>query len=322
MPASIRLQPLNAQTDFPRIAELRNTSNPEPITAGQLQEWEAQHPQGQIRQRFVAVDEHGQIIGYNDAGRDPWMPEGLFDLHVLVDPARRHQGIGALLYHDALRFCQEHGATRLQGQVRDNCAPCLRFARQRGFQVTRHSFESTLDLASFDEGRFDGHIEAIAASGIRFFTLADLGKTPEAQRWLYELNGRVVQDIPGNQGWLSFDEFLKQVCAASWYRPDGQIVAADGDTWIGMAAVGYFEHTRSVYNMITGVERAYRGRGIALALKLLSIRCARAYGAAYIRTHNDSENAPMLAINRKLGYQPLPGLYRVTLNLEESRREA
>lgn len=31
-------------------------------------------------------------------------------------------------------------------------------------------------------------------------------------------------------------------------------------------------------------------------------------GAAYIRTRNDSENAPMLAIYHKLVYQPDPGL--------------
>lgn len=31
-------------------------------------------------------------------------------------------------------------------------------------------------------------------------------------------------------------------------------------------------------------------------------------GAASIRTRYDSENAPMLAINRKLGYQQEPGL--------------
>ncbi len=46
-----------------------------------------------------------------------------------------------------------------------------------------------------------------------------------------------------------------------------------------MAAVGFFEHTQSMYNMMTGVDRPYRGRGIALALKLLALRCARAYGA-------------------------------------------
>ena len=87
-----------------------------------------------------------------------------------------------------------------------------------------------------------------------------------------------------------------------------------------MAAVGYFAATNSMYNMVTGVDRAHRGRGVALAIKLLAIRCARRYGAVYIRTHNDSENAPMLAINRKLGYQPQPGLYLYTLDLTTIER--
>ncbi|HKV82923.1 MAG TPA: hypothetical protein VJN88_00100, partial [Ktedonobacterales bacterium] len=54
-----------------------------------------------------------------------------------------------------------------------------------------------------------------------------------------------------------------------------------------------------------------RGRGIATALKVLAIRAARARDAAMIRTNNDSQNAPMLAINRALGYQPEPGYYRM-----------
>ena len=62
-------------------------------------------------------------------------------------------------------------------------------------------------------------------------------------------------------------------------------------------------------NFITGVLPAYRGRKIAQALKLIAIRYAKARGANYIRTDNDSENAPMLAINRKLGYKSQTGVY-------------
>jgi hypothetical protein len=65
--------------------------------------------------------------------------------------------------------------------------------------------------------------------------LADVGDTDEARRRLHS---------------------LKTVCSASWYRPDGQIVAAVGDDWIGMAAIGYFAATNSVYNMFTRVESA------------------------------------------------------------------
>ncbi len=46
-----------------------------------------------------------------------------------------------------------------------------------------------------------------------------------------------------------------------------------------------------------------------------SIRCAKRQGAASIRTNNDSQNAPMLAINRKFGYRPEPGFYRLKATL-------
>jgi RimJ/RimL family protein N-acetyltransferase len=57
-------------------------------------------------------------------------------------------------------------------------------------------------------------------------------------------------------------------------------------------------------NMFTGTQRAYRGRGLGLAVKLASIAWAREHGITQIATRNDETNAPMLAINRRLGYRP------------------
>jgi GNAT superfamily N-acetyltransferase len=68
-------------------------------------------------------------------------------------------------------------------------------------------------------------------------------------------------------------------------------------------------------NAFTGVERAYRGRKVGLALKLLAIRYARACGASSMLTSNDSRNAPMLAINNKLGYKREPGIYNLERKL-------
>jgi GNAT superfamily N-acetyltransferase len=93
----------------------------------------------------------------------------------------------------------------------------------------------------------------------------------------------------------------------SWFRPAGQFIALDGDVWAGVAAVGYTESRNLLYHNMTGVDRAYRGRGIASALKWATIAYAIETGAAVLETHNDSSNAPMLAINRAFGYRSEPG---------------
>ena len=306
----VSLRPIISETDFARIAELMNAVEPEPVTAQILHEWLLNAPPDRVRRRMVAVNEQGVVVGYNDAGRDSWMSPGRFWAEINVDVAWRRQGIGERLFADMVQFAQGQSATVLEVEVRDHLPESVRFAGQHGFAINRHIFESTLDLTSFDEQPFAGAIERVEAQGIRFCTLADLGGSPEAQRNLYEINRRYSLDIPGRvQAFPPFEQFRKQVYSAIWYRADGQIVALDGDRWIGMSAVGYFEETNSMYNMMTGVEPSYRGRGIALALKLLAIRCARRYGATYIRTNNDSANAPILAVNRKLGYQPQAGKY-------------
>jgi RimJ/RimL family protein N-acetyltransferase len=66
-----------------------------------------------------------------------------------------------------------------------------------------------------------------------------------------------------------------------------------------------------MFNAFTGTHPDYRGRRIALALKLHTIRLARRLNLAHIRTYNDSHNVPMLAINDKLGYVRQPGRYQL-----------
>jgi GNAT superfamily N-acetyltransferase len=299
-----------------------STVSAEPVTAEDLHSLLERIPTGRIQQRSAAFNGQGYLVGFNSASRDPWMTPGRFWIDVVTDPLYRKQDIGSMLYSNALQFAQEQGAVSLEAEVRDNMPEALGFAQKHGFQINRHLFESTLKLAQFDNTPFTGVIASVEASGIRFFTLADLGNTEEAQRKLYEINRRYALDIPGReQTYAPFAEFRKRVFAASWYRADAQIVAADGDKWIGLTAAGYFPSTNSMYNMITGVEPVYRGRKIALALKLLVIKCAQKYGAAYMRTNNDSENAPMLTVNRKLGYQPEAGKYLLLQHLTEMGRQ-
>lgn len=306
----MQLRPLDPTRDFARVADLFSQAEPEPTTVEEIEEREAAAPEGLVRQRLVALNDSGEVVGYCASAHWPWEPSDKFWITVLVDEAWKRQGLGSQLYDAARVFAREQGAARLLTEARDTMPEALAFAERRGFRAQRHLYESVLDLAGFDEQPFVGVVEGVEAQGIRFFTLSDLGDTEEARRHLHENNRSYSFDIPGRERtFQTFEQFQKSVFGAAWYRPEGQFVAADGDNWIGMSAVGYFVKTNSMFNMMTGVDRAYRGRHIALALKLLTIRLARQLGADYIRTNNDSENAPMIAVNRKLGYRPDPGLY-------------
>src|SRR3954447_15759551 len=172
----ITLRAVDPARDLPRMVELFNTTQPEPVTLQMAQQRERHRPEGQIQRRLVAVNEGGITVGMGEGGRPPWR----FGMELVVDPAVRQRGVGTALYAALLVFVQEQGATRIDATVRDHFPEGLTFAERRGFVVDRHIFESILDLATFDEGPFAGAVAAAEAQGVRFFTLADLGDTEEA----------------------------------------------------------------------------------------------------------------------------------------------
>lgn len=314
-PLKVHLRPAE-RADFPRVVELSNMFDTEAITVEILERREQErHPEA-IWQRMVAFDEEGHVLGFSFVLCNSWDPSDTFFLDVAVDRRLHGRGIGSLLYENALQWAQKHQTRQIECWVRDTFPESLRFAKKRGFSIYRHHYESTLDLTSFDEARFAGVIEGLEAKGIRFFSLADLGDTREARRRYYESTCLLRTDVPGlDYPVPPFEVYEKLAFSSERYYADSAFVAAQGDKWIGLSRASYNMATHSMWNQLTAVDRAFRGRKIALALKLLVIRSAYKCGVAYLRTLNDSENAPMLAVNRRLGYQAQPGAYSLRCKL-------
>jgi GNAT superfamily N-acetyltransferase len=59
----------------------------------------------------------------------------------------------------------------------------------------------------------------------------------------------------------------------------------------------------TLVQLLTCTRPGHRGRGLATALKGRVIRYARERGYRWIRTFNDASNAPILAVNRRLGFR-------------------
>jgi GNAT superfamily N-acetyltransferase len=309
---TIRLRELRKPEDLPRIVALENSVNPEPTSVAQLMEQDAKFPIDGLRERVVALDDQEQVIGFGICQRVPWMKSGKFGQFVSVDQAMARTGVGHKLITHLDGWAKSQGATLLQSYVRDNLPGSVAFALAHGFQIDRHVFESTLDLATFDEARFAGTVAKVTATGIQFITMADRpGDVTE--RDCYETVRLSTMDVPGNDDvqFAPFETWRKWAMEGDTVRLDCIIMAVDGDHIVGVTAMKPVPETGAMYTHYTGVHPAYRGRKLSLALKLLAVAAAKRYGAPYMRTNNDSQNLPMLATNRKLGYVPCPGEYRM-----------
>lgn len=329
---TIRLRPGDPTRDAAAVAAVLNAVRTPPTTAEEVICSLGERPEGSISHLVIAEEWCGDsptrqpegageafpVVGFAETHRFPNTAAGKFYADLAVLPASRRCGAGSALLAAVERFVREHGGNRIEGEVPEKDAPSLAFVEKHGYLRERRSFDSVLDLNGLDEAPLAGAVEAAEAKGIHFFTLAD-ADGPETRQALYELYGRTMVDIPGYeaQSFMTYETWCRFLMEGEGARPDWVLIAAEGDRLVGVTQmIAVKEH---VYTNHTLVDRAYRGRGIALALKLLTIRAAIRAGAPFMRTGNDSLNGPILAVNRRLGYRPLPGEYTVVRRLSADR---
>ncbi|HEY6102582.1 MAG TPA: GNAT family N-acetyltransferase [bacterium] len=262
-----------------------------------------------LLRRFVA-EVGGAVSGMADFHHATYMyhPRKFF-LDVRVRPEFRQRGIGSALYD---RLIQELASLRpltFWGMTRETFTPSLAFAEHRGFRESRRAWESRLDVRRFDPSPFRSRTDA-AARGYRVVTVAE--EQTADPRWLeklHDLHMEVAADVPQPEPYtpITVEELRRRLFDHPDYLPGGHYLAKDGDRYVAESNLFLTENPPDVlYQGITGARREYRGRGLALVLKLRTIEYARARGKREIRTWNDTLNAPMLAINTKLGFVRQP----------------
>lgn len=326
----IQLRPLQLPDDYEQLAELLNLIWSEPASAESLREadqklYEVGHTwmdengllAGYDRERQVAVNEQGEIVGYVWSWRAPWTEPGHLCNTLVVAEAYRKRGIGQRLLRHIGEWALKIGASTLLTEVWDDHPDALQFAIRRAFVIERHSFQSSLRLNNH-RGLAAPHKPAVPElEGLRFLTLAD-APDEDSELKLYELYKETLVDIPGFIGGVpDLAEWRKWYLKVDGYAPERVIIAADGDKFVGVTNILHNPQTNGMYHEYTGVSRAYRGKKIALALKIKAVQLAQNSGASYLRTDNDSLNEPILKINRQLGYVPLRGSFRIIAPLDQ-----
>jgi|694.fasta_scaffold152877_1 RNA polymerase sigma factor (sigma-70 family) len=307
-----RIRLANPTQDFPRIAQLLSADTAEPTSAQDLLDEHNVDMPERILRHAVAVNAKGEVVGFNFAGHYPSMKPQQYFVNVVVDPAHRRQGIGSQLWDDLVSYLRTQAADALLAEVQEGDPAHYRFAEKRGFTPRTHQLRAILDLKGFDERKFDGFTAQVEAMGIRLAAFADVDQSEENIRKLYDINGVAALDDPASDGaYINYENYKKVIFGASWFQPEGQMIALDGDKFVGLSAISYNAEDQTGYAMIAGVDAAYRNRKIMQALTLRAINYARAKGATRVVTNVETVNAPMRAINRKFGFVEEPGKYEM-----------
>ena len=307
-----RIRLADPAQDFPRIAELLSSSGVETTDAQDLIDEHNVEMAGRILRHAVAVNDKGQIVGYNFAGHYPSMPTHQYYVNVVVDPAHRNRGIGSQLWDEVAQYLHKQSADALLADVQEDDLIAYRFAEKRGFTVRIHQLRAVLDLSTFDDSKYNGFTERVEAMGIRLAAFADVEQTEENIRKLYDINGVAALDDPASDGaYINYENWRKVIFGGSWFQPAGQMIALDGDKFVGMSAITYDKDENIGFTLISGVDAAYRDRKIMQALKLRAINYARSKGADRVVTELETVNAPMRAINQKFGFVEEPGKYEM-----------
>lgn len=304
MSISIRRLEPGDDAGLETYVRIRNTVAPENTDSVEQIAWQSKAYPGQGA-RFLAEDEDGVAVGTAVTGRI-WMHGEDYERYWLgmwVLAEARGRGAGTALFDACSNVAREAGKTGFQTELSEVHADGLRFLANRGFKVTDRNKMVRLDLGGLPPP------EPAPPAGIAIVTLAG---RPDLVEGVHAVAVEAFPDIPSDDEPMdagNLEAFTTRDVDRTGMPRDGFFVALDETTGgvVGYASLSLDagDPTLAFHDM-TAVLRAYRGRGIATALKRATIAWAVRHGLAALDTGNDEHNGPMRAVNARLGYRPVP----------------
>jgi GNAT superfamily N-acetyltransferase len=283
------IRPLDAERDAEAVVALTREADPYAVVT--VEAW--RHRVATIPERGQAIglvaEADGSVVGNAYALRNFWGDLDNATVNVTVAAGSRRCGIGSMLCAAVLDHVRRLGARTIYGGFFENDAG-VRFAEAHGFRLERAATTSVVDS------------RAVAGS-----VEADVRPVSDVDPLLvYEIDLETTHDMPSSEpaADMSYAEWEQHVLQHPLFAPDGSYVAFVDGEHAALSLLIADDAGRGA-NMFTGTRRGFRGRGLAYAVKLATTLWAAEHGVTQIATHNDETNAPMLAVNHRLGYVPV-----------------
>ncbi len=228
-------------------------------------------------------------------------PEGVARGEVRVAADARGRGAGSALLAGLSAWATGLGYSELMGPVKEVDDESLRWTERRGFVEVGRNSVLALDLTAIERP------EVAAPEGVEIVSWAE---RPDAAPGMYDVAREAYPDIPGEEDneVEPFEQWLSMDMQGAGDRPEATFLALAQGEVVAYAKLSLSRARPTVaMHDITGVKRAWRGRGIAGALKAAEIAWAIENGYARLETQNEERNEPIRRLNQRHGYVVEPG---------------
>jgi mycothiol synthase len=292
----VEIRPVDDDSALAVAVEIANTVTPDhALTLDERRQIFEALPRNRT---FVAYD--GEVpVGTSSGLFHPASPHP--SCRNLVLPEARRRGVGTALYRAISEWAAGEGATLVEFRADEADPAGIEFALRRGFREISREIKAILELE---------RIEPPAVAPPDGVVIVPWSERPELAPGLYEVYAEATPDIPGDETEIEpYDDWLSLHMRGPGDRADATFVAVAGDEVVGFAKLSLTAaQPETAYHDLTGVKRAWRGIGVASALKAAQIAWAKRAGYKRLGTNNEERNAPIRHLNERFGYRPGPAL--------------
>jgi GNAT superfamily N-acetyltransferase len=228
----------------------------------------------------------------------------------VVLPEYRRKGLGRALLDRCVAAARTHGSEVLAAGVEEGDVAGEAFAARYGLREVLRELEISRPVQP-------GEPEPEPPEGIE---LVELSTRLDLLPAVYALACETLPEMPLHAPleMPSYERWVEEEATGPDVLSGGTLVALDAGKVVGFSGlVRRAADPHLAEHGLTSVAAGHRNRGIATALKRAQIAWASRSGYRELMTSTQAENAPMRAVNDKLGYEPRPAWIRVEGALDE-----
>jgi GNAT superfamily N-acetyltransferase len=201
-------------------------------------------------------------------------------------------------FEQIARWAEEHNAALVHCGVEDRYSEIVALAQGFGFWTKQEQKVSRLDVKGFSRQNSSLDFEIVSLTQL---------KEMRPDTWLHDfwrLEMDILKDVPMT-GEFKEDpiEMFEKFLSMPGVDPDGIFLALVDGALAGVSGLGpSLSDPKIGITGLTGVRREHRRKGIAQALKTVSINWGKAKGIEFVMTDNEEKN-PMYLLNEQLGFR-------------------